>query len=312
MGSAGLLGIIVVLLLVIVAGGALTWWNSKMAADTMAQLQTQMDTMAKRTDALEARPAPQPPVSIAPLQQRLATLEQQLGTVDKRVGAVETKAPPKAELDAAAQQQLAELSNRIDGIAARQDALGVKQQADLGKLNDQIAGLDSRLTAAAKASGEIGAINARQSRTAQLQIAAAALAAGRPLGTLDSAPPALAKFATAAPPTDASLRLSYDAAADEARRVGMPISPDAPFLTRLWDRAQNGIVVRQGDRVLVGDAVTGVLEHAKRLLEAGDLAGAVNALGALTGPAADAMAPWTAQAKSLLDARAALVTAARG
>ncbi len=36
------------------------------------------------------------------------------------------------------------------------------------------------------------------------------------------------------------------------------------------------------------------------------------ALDGLAGPAAAAMAPWRAQAQSLLDARAALITAAHG
>ena len=48
------------------------------------------------------------------------------------------------------------------------------------------------------------------------------------------------------------------------------------------------------------------------LLDAGDLPGAVTTLDGLTGAAAAAMAPWRAQAQSLLDARSALITAANG
>ena len=45
-------------------------------------------------------------------------------------------------------------------------------------------------------------------------------------------------------------------------------------------------------------------------MNAGDLQGAVSALDALTGDAAQAMAEWKAKAQSLLDARAALATLA--
>ena len=111
------------------------------------------------------------------------------------------------------------------------------------------------------------------------------------------------------------MRLSFgDAAAADARKAGQPYADNATAsASRIWDRLPNPAwSIREGDRVIIGDAVSGVLEHAKRQLDAGDLAGAVTALGGLAGPAAQAMAPWRAQAQSLLDARAALVTAARG
>jgi hypothetical protein len=49
-----------------------------------------------------------------------------------------------------------------------------------------------------------------------------------------------------------------------------------------------------------------VLEHARIALEAGDVAAAVAEVGTLQGAAAQAMAGWLAQARALLDARAAL------
>ena len=79
-----------------------------------------------------------------------------------------------------------------------------------------------------------------------------------------------------------------------------------PLLARIWARAQDLVTVRQGDRVLLGDPAAGVLGRARTALDAGDLAGAVAAVATLTGPAAQAMAGWLADARSLLDARAAL------
>jgi len=63
---------------------------------------------------------------------------------------------------------------------------------------------------------------------------------------------------------------------------------------------------RPGDDVIVGDPAAGVLTRATDDVNRDDLAGAVQALGALQGPAAQAVSGWVAQARSLLDARAAL------
>jgi len=62
--------------------------------------------------------------------------------------------------------------------------------------------------------------------------------------------------------------------------------------------------------VLVGDPAAGVMARARSALDGGDLAGAVAAVGSLSGSAADAMAVWLADAKALLAARAALVNLA--
>ena len=309
-GRTAMMATTAILALIVVVGGIVTWRQSAATADQLAQLQTQLDSLKTETSSLQARPLPPPPPpppDLGPIQQRLTALEQ--------------KPVPQAELDAAGQQQIASLAGRVDGITARQNQLGTQEQsdvvklqqteqADAAKINDQLASLDTRLTAASKAGGEISAINQRQARIVQLQGAAAALAAGRPVGAIDNAPPALAQFATKAPPTEASLRLSFDAAAADARKAGQPYTEKTPFLNRMWDRLQSGVVVREGDRVIVGDAISGVLEHARTQLVAGDLPGAVAALDGLAGPAATAMAPWRTQAQSLIDARAALITAA--
>ncbi len=82
------------------------------------------------------------------------------------------------------------------------------------------------------------------------------------------------------------------------------------MLDRLWTRAQMLVMLREGDRVIVGDPAAGVIARAREALLAGDLRGAVDALNKLNGPAAQAMASWKSRAQSLLDARAALATLA--
>jgi hypothetical protein len=66
------------------------------------------------------------------------------------------------------------------------------------------------------------------------------------------------------------------------------------------------ITVREGDRVVVGNSAAAILVHARALLDAGDLDGAVKAVSSLTGPPAEKMAAWLTDAKSLQEAREAL------
>jgi hypothetical protein len=137
-----------------------------------------------------------------------------------------------------------------------------------------------------------------------------ALDNGQPVGTLANAPPALAQFATAAPPTEASLRLSFADAARAAEAASVSADGRLSFWSRAKARAESLITVSDGTHVLVGAPATGVLEQARVRLDAGDLAGAVAQIGTLSQPTQTAMGSWLQQARALLAARAALITLA--
>jgi hypothetical protein len=164
------------------------------------------------------------------------------------------------------------------------------------ELSHRLEADESRLAASENAARKIPLV----------QAATMALATGQKLGDLPGAPPALSRFANANPPSEASLRLAFPAAAREALAASRPATEGKPLLTRLWAQAQDLVTIRQGDRVLVGDPAAGVLERARAALEAGDLAAAVAEVATLQGAAARAMATWLDQARSLLEARAAL------
>ena len=144
----------------------------------------------------------------------------------------------------------------------------------------------------------------------RLHAATQALNAGRRLGSLPNAPPALARFATVDPPTESGLRQAFAVAGSAALAASQPKLDGKPFLDRALARAEALITVRQGDHVLIGDPASGILARARTALDTGDLTGAVNAAAALTGPAAAAMAPWLTDARALIEARAALLTLA--
>ena len=169
---------------------------------------------------------------------------------------------------------------------------------------------EARLAALEKPSQTPGQLADRTSRIARIQAAFIALSVGRPLGEIPDAPPALSRYATVAPPTEAALRLVFPAAAQAALAAAHPAPADQPVLKRLWAQAQDLVTVRQGDHVLLGDPAAGVLARAQTALDAGDLAAAVAALASLSGPQAQALAPWLDHAHGLLAARAALATLA--
>jgi hypothetical protein len=112
------------------------------------------------------------------------------------------------------------------------------------------------------------------------------------------APPALSRFAAAAPPTEAALRQSFEEAARNARGTGTPEGA--------LNRLSSVLTVRRGDEVLVGDTNEATVERARRALEAGDLEGALAQLNRLPDATKTAMRPWLNEAEGLLAARAAL------
>jgi hypothetical protein len=255
-------------------------------------------------------PAPQPlgisPQQFEALQARIAELEQRpppqgpdLGPLNARVAALERRPPPSGA--AAPAPDLSPLEGRMTALEQR-------RVPDLAPLEARVAALEGANVARRLDADEarIAAIERRAGRAAQVQAAGLALSAGQRLGDLPGAPPALTRFADASPPTEASLRQAFSRAAREALAASRPDTVGKPLLTRLWVQAQDLVTIRQGDRVLVGDPTAGVLERARAALDAGNLAGAVAEVATLQDGPAQAMAGWLSQARSLVEARAAL------
>lgn len=274
---------------IIVLGGGLGWLiydrvePSAIENPKVAALEAALRTAQQRIQTLEQRPTP----DVGPIAARLGAVEA--GLKNQR---------PAADTSAL-EQRLTSLEQRpapaapdvTTPIAAATAALTAKLDALDGKLA-QVASQDAARAAAA----------------ARLRAAGAALDAGQKLGDIVGAPPALARFAQVAPPTEPALRQAFPAAAAAAGAASEP-SPDGfNFAERMWRRTQSLVTVRQGDKVLVGAPASATLAAAQGKLDAGDLAGAMAALAALDGPAAAAMAGWIDPAKALLEARAALAS----
>ena len=295
----------------------------------VAPVEGRVAALEGRLAGVETRPAPTPP-DLSPLVARMdaAATKQEVGALATRL---DTTAPKQdvtalaARVDAAAAKaDLTTLGARVDAAATKADlttlaarletvetrAAGAEQAARTAS-TEAVAQASAQLKA--QVDTQLSSLTEASRRLARLQAAGAALDAGQRLGDIPGAPPALARFAADAPPTEAGLRLSFDTAADAARSASLaPVTAEQDFASRMWTRAQQTVTVRQGDKVMVGDPIAGVLTRAKQSVDAGDLSGALNALDSLTGPAAAAMKPWMDQARSLLEARGALAQMARG
>lgn len=305
---------------------------------------TDLAPLTQRLDALEKRlpPTGQSPVDLRPLLARLDALEARSAAMtppptETRAGpgrpsavavppaqgpATDTASTPVpagpdlhpllARLDALEKQQAARTVDpaKVDALASRVDAMAAHDPAAevRGKLDD----MEHRLNALTASETKLADTSDRTTRLARLEAVELALAGGKPLGAIPDAPPALARFATAAPPTEAGLRLAFLAASREALRVSLPDTEGKPFFDRVLARLRDFrlITVREGDQVVIGNAAAATLAHAKVLLNAGELGGAARAVATLSGPPAEKMAPWLADANSLLAAREALASLA--
>jgi hypothetical protein len=268
--------------LIVLVGALVFLWQHPLVGTTAPPVASppppdpRLDALAAQVAALEKRPAPAP-VDLAPLEARITALEQR-------------QAPNLAPLEA----RIAALEQRPDPLAAKVDTLAA-----------QLAAADTKIATLSRDTGQITQLADRTTRIGRIQAATAALDAGRPLGALPDASAALARFATAPPPTFAALRQSFAPAAAAALDARGDTGK-LPFWQAMSDRVQAVVTVRRGDQVLIGDNAAGVIARARTALDNGDLTTATEALGELTGPPAAAMAEWLARARALVDARAAL------
>jgi hypothetical protein len=199
-----------------------------------------------------------------------------------------------------------QLATRLDTLSGRIESLSGRNQTGLDATKQQLDALTSRVAAIEANAVNLEAVTKRLNRIARLQEASFALASGRPIGNLPNAPEALARYSQTAPPTEAQLRLRFPKDEQAALAAKQPDNSAAPFVDRVWERAQGLITIRRGDDVVVGNPSAVALSRTQAALEAGDLTGAVAAVETLKGAPARAMASWLVDAKALLGARSAL------
>ena len=239
----------------------------------------------------QAAPAAFDPAPLAALQRRIDALEHAHAPTASgdasRVQALESRL---AALESRPSQQMPDVEGQVSAASA--------------KLNARIADLDAAIQK------DIAVTTARATLANRLRAASMALEAGKPLGNIPDAPPALARFAETAPPTEPALRLSFPRFAEAAKMASQPDASAANPVDRAWERIQALVTIRRGDKVIVGSRTATILEAARGKLDAGDLEGAMIGLNNLDDAAKKEISPWRADAQSLLDARAAMLAMA--
>jgi hypothetical protein len=246
-----------------------------------------------------------------------------------------------AQLESATPPDVTVLSDRLDELAARLDALpsapavGGADPAELQALRDQIAALQSgtavseqatalaaeaeqRLAeardAAAALAAETQAATAAALRQAALGRVAAAVETGAPyasaLAELGEVPPALADHATTGVPSLARLQDRFPAAARRALEAALTADMGASWT----DRVTNFLRSQTGARSLTpreGNDPDAILSRAEAALASGDLTAALAEIATLPEAAKNAMADWTAEADQRQQAVQALAALAQ-
>jgi hypothetical protein len=227
--------------------------------------------------------------------------------------------PDNSTAIAVLQAQVAGLTEYANRAQPAPDSITV--QADLAQkfadLNAQVTAMQNQvatdhatLSTLTASSVDITKLTAKITLLNQLENARMALDAGQPVGNIPNAPPALAVFATAPPPTLAALVLSFPAAAQAAETVSVERVQGVSFWSRVLARLEGLVTITNGAHVVVGAPAAAIIEQARTLLNAGDLNGAVAVLGGLSPTTQAAMGDWLTQARDLLAARAAIITMA--
>jgi hypothetical protein len=300
----------------------------------LAPLEQRLARLEAAVRSLEARPAAEP-TALVGLRQAVEQLSgraeralERQEALTARLQAVEAEAARRdeqlarilSERLAAAERTAIERGTAAERVAAEARQAAEQRAAALERsLAERLAAAEqaiaTRLAAQAEAQAQrLAAIEGRAARLAALDALRARLDAGQPLGpalrALGSEPPPdpLARFADAAPPTEAALRLSFERHARAAREASeaRPPGGEVGVLDSALARLSGLVTVRRGETVVWGDAAAAELERSRRALEAGDLEAALAPLGRLPPAAQEAMRPWAEQARALVEARAAL------
>ena len=244
--------------------------------------------------------------AIQAVEQRLADTDARLSRLEQRPVADIGKINARLDAVDGRTADVAQLTARLDTLSGRIESLSGRDQTGLDGIKQQISALTARVAAIETSNESTATVSRRLDGVAKLQEASFALATGKPVGDLPGAPDALARYAHAPPPTESELRLRFPQAESAALAAPQPNEDNAPFIDRVWDRAQNLVTVRRGQQTLAGNPASVILTRAQTALDAGDLASAASIVGSLKGPPKDAMASWLADANALLNARAAL------
>jgi uroporphyrinogen-III synthase len=281
-------------------------------SDVKTQVAQQVTTLSDRVGKLEqSGTAPAP--DLQPLEARIAKLETNLDQVSQQAqSATIAPAGPDLSGDIAAlksanetlTQQLNAARDEIKALQSQQSALS----GSVEKIAAQpsVTPAEQRRTAAVVALGALrGALPLDKPYAASLKAVDDLAASDAELqGKLAPALDPLRPLAEAGAPTLTQLQTSLPtqkiAEAANAQATSDAVGAESGWSERLINRLSEAVTVRPVGENAEGDGPLAHLARGEAKLKAGDLAGAVGEIGALSGKPAEAAAAWLSSAKARL------------
>jgi hypothetical protein len=290
--------------------------------DVKAEVAQQVTTLSDRVGKLEqsvttlnqAPGTTAPAPDLQPIEARIAKLETSLDQVAQQAqSATLPPTGPDLSADVAALKSANETLSQQLNVARDEIKALQTQQSELsgtvGKIAAQPAGVtpaEQRRTAAVVALGALrGALPLDKPYAANLKAVDDLAAADAGLqGKLAPALDPLRPLAAAGAPTltqlQASLPTQKIAEAANAQATSEVVGAESGWSERLINRLSEAVTVRPVGENAEGDGPLAHLARGEAKLKAGDLAGAVAEIAALSGKSADAAAAWLASAKARL------------
>jgi|GEM_PF-685999 cytoskeletal protein RodZ len=240
----------------------------------------------------------------AAIDERMTEIADQLATIEARIGDLEARLGASTGTDdevASLQQRLDRLEAGVQPIAPLETRLSALEVAER-QTHPQV----GRETALVLAVGQVRqALSSSGAYGDQLDALRTVVADDAELEALVES---LQQHANDGVPTEDALRTRFPAMARDVIRAEQGISGDG-WVARMTNRLTSLVTVRRtGEAAVAAGGSDAVLAEAQAALDAGDLGGAVAAVGHLQGPAAAAARPWLDDATARLDVEAALAS----
>ncbi len=273
-------------------------------AEQLTKMSAALDEARKTLADLQAAQASQPPGDQPPAWAE--SLSGDVTTLGDRVTALEATAMAQAARLGALDSLDQRIADNVAAAEARLDAkLAAAVTSAVAALPPPVPptpapGATAAATLALAAANLQEAVAAGRGFTSEL-VLLRQLAAETP--AIAAALAALEPLAAEGLPSDSSLRAAFPAMAEAVVRADRGTA-GGDWFDELWQSVGGLISVRPIGEV-AGDDAAAMVARAEQRLTAGDLASAVTELSGLSGAAAEAAAPWLAQAKARLEGLAA-------
>lgn len=237
------------------------------------------------------------------LDERVAGLNQQLAGLDERVAGLDRKVSDLAPQDSGIEETVAGLEQQI-----------TRTQEQVASLEEQVRSLSERVPDTRDVSQDAAAVALGLSRLSETlgtsrsyrqELDAFKSAADEALLDAESLQP-LEMHAETGVATFADLYRRFPELADAVAHAGVERDEDGVLQTT-FSRLRSLVTIRRtGEAAVEAGGADAVLEAARNRMDAGDLAGAIDALAQLEGAEAEAAAWWLDAARARLAVRQAM------